>query len=294
MSDNNKAIVHVICEEATKTGQVIVACPKSKKCAIIDPVLDIDVSSGKISSNSADNLLSICKDNGYTVEWVLDTHIHADHISGTYYIKKKTGAQSGIGEKVKDVQEHFQKLFNLSPKYIQGNFWDKLFKNEDTFKIGEMNVTVLHTPGHTPADLSYYIENDCIFTGDSIFMPDMGTARCDFPGGNVDTLWESTKKILNLPKYIRCFVGHDYSPNGREWSVETTVGKELEGNKHVKEGTEKGEFVNFRSERDAQLGTPRLLYPAMQFNIRGGMPPLNEDGTDSIFVKIPLTINLDY
>jgi len=291
-SNDNKAIVHVIREKSTQTGQIIVACPISKKCAIIDPVLDIDVSSGKISSSSCDNLISICKENNYIIEWVLDTHIHADHITGTNYIKEKTGAKTAIGEHVISVQKYFKDFFNLPDSYINDNFWDRLLKNNDIITLGNLNINVLHTPGHTPADVSYYIENDCIFTGDSIFMPDMGTARCDFPGGSVDELWNSMQKILSLPKSTRVFVGHDYEPGGRDYSTETTIESEYLSNKHVKEGTTKDEFINFRKNRDAQLGTPRLLYPAMQFNIRGGKSPLKDNDSDKIFVKIPIT--LDY
>lgn len=285
-----QAIVHVIRENDSNTGQLVVVCPNTLNCAIIDPVLNYDIVTTQVSTSSADELLQFCKDKGYTVQWALDTHIHADHVTGTYYIKQKTGASIGIGEHVSGVQEYFQKFFNLPASYIEGKFWDNLFKDGEKFKIGELTVQVLHTPGHTPACVTYYIENDSLITGDSIFMPDMGTARCDFPGGSVETLWNSTQKILALPKETRVFVGHDYSPNGRDWSVETTLGNELENNKHVKAGTSQQEFVDFRTTRDAQLGLPKLLYPSMQFNIRGGCPPPTESGASQVFVKMPLTL----
>jgi len=284
------AIVHVFREEDSNTGQLVVACPTTKKCAIIDPVLDYNAASGAVKADSADKLLQYCSDQGFTVEWSLDTHIHADHLSATDYIKQKTGASKAIGANVLQVQEHMKNRFNLPQSFIEGQFWDKLWKDGDKFNIGELEVHVMHTPGHTPADLSYYIPNDVVITGDSLFMPDMGTARCDFPGGSVEALWESTHKILSLPGETRVFVGHDYMPDGREWSVHTTVALELKENKHVKEGSSKEDFIKFRKERDASLATPRLYYASMHFNIRGGVPPPPEEGSDEAFVKIPISI----
>lgn len=285
---STKAIIDVIREDDSNTGQIIVACPNTKKCAIIDSVLNYNITNTTVSTTSADELIEFCKSKGYTIEWAIDTHIHADHLTATYYIKKQTGAKTAIGEHVTEVQQHFQKFFNLPTSYIEGEFWDHLFKHNEKFQIGDLNVQVLHTPGHTPACLTYYIENDALITGDTIFMPDMGTARCDFPGGSVNSLWDSVQTILALPKEIRVFVGHDYSPNGRDWNVETTLGKQLEENKHVKAGTSQEEFTEFRSTRDAQLGLPKLLYPAMQFNIRGGCPPPAEN--ENMFIKMVLSV----
>jgi len=275
------AVVHTFQEKETGTGQLIVACPQTKKCAIIDAVLNYNPASGEMTTTSADELLSFCAEKGYEVEWILDTHVHADHITAMHYLKNKTNAKRGIGEHVKQVQDTFREMYNLPESFCEGSFWDSLWKDGDTFSIGDMKVHVLNTPGHTPADVSYYIENDCVIVGDSIFMPDLGTARCDFPGGSVDVIWESIEKLKALPKDTRMFVGHDY-PSGREFSVETSVTQQLETNKHVKLGTPKEEFVKTRSERDATLGTPRLLHPSLQFNIRGGVPP------PSGFVVVPL------
>lgn len=287
----SRAIVTLFREPTTETGQLVVACPTTKKCAIIDPVLDFDMGKNKVETTSADALINFCKEQEYTIEWAMDTHIHADHISATYYIQQKTGCKTAIGAKVAPVQKHFCEFFGFPASFIEGKFWDHHWHDGDSFTVGDLTVNVIHTPGHTPADLSYYIPDDCLFTGDSIFMPDMGTARCDFPGGDVEQLWESMQKILALPKHVRVFVGHDYCPNGREYSIETTVADQLASNKHVKEGTSKEEFTTFRKERDAQLGLPRLLFPSMQFNIRGGRPP-KVDGQENLLIRYPLTCDL--
>jgi glyoxylase-like metal-dependent hydrolase (beta-lactamase superfamily II) len=224
------------------------------------------------------------QDQGYELQWVLDTHVHADHISGSHYIKTKTGVKNGIGAQVKAVQECAIGIYDLPRSHIEGDFWDALWNDDDEFNIGELKEKVLHSPGHTPADVAYYIENDAVFTGDSIFMPDNGTARCDFPGGSVHQIWESINRILSLPPDVRVFVGHDYPPQGREFSVCTTIASQKTENKHVKEGTGKDDYIQMRQSRDAQLGTPRLLHASLQFNIRGGSPP------PSGWVKIPVIL----
>ncbi len=267
------AIVHLIEEKDSATGQYIVADPVTKKCAIIDPVLDYDPASGKTKSTTADNLLQQVKDNGYELQWILDTHVHADHISASYYLRTKTGAKNAIGANVKLVQESAIGIYNLPRDHIEGDFWDVLWNDGDEFNIGELKVKILHSPGHTPADVAYYIENDAVFTGDSIFMPDNGTARCDFPGGSVNQIWESIQRILSLPPNVRVFVGHDYPPQGRSFSTITTIEDERRENKHVKIGTTREEYTMMRTTRDAVLGTPRLLHPSLQFNIRAGSPP---------------------
>jgi glyoxylase-like metal-dependent hydrolase (beta-lactamase superfamily II) len=280
----SQAIVHVIEEKDSATGQCIVADPVTKKCAIIDPVLDYEPASGKIKTLTADKLLEVVAENGYQLEWVLDTHVHADHISASHYLKTKTGAKNAIGVQVKTVQEAAIGIYDLPHSHIEGDFWDVLWNDNDEFQIGELKVKVLHSPGHTPADVAYYIENDAVFTGDSIFMPDNGTARCDFPGGSVPQIWESIQRILNLPPGVRVFVGHDYPPQGRSYSISTTVEAQRNENKHVKIGTSQEEFSQMRTTRDAQLGTPRLLHASIQFNIRGGSAP------PSGWVKIPVVL----
>jgi glyoxylase-like metal-dependent hydrolase (beta-lactamase superfamily II) len=279
-----KAIVHVIEEKESATGQFIVVDPATKKCAIIDPVLDYEPASGKIKTITADNLLAIVQENGYELEWILDTHVHADHISGSHYLKTKTGAKNAIGVHIKVVQESVVQIYGLPHSHIEGDFWDTFWNDGDEFNIGELKVKILHSPGHTPADVAYYIEDDCVFTGDSIFMPDNGTARCDFPGGSVDTIWESIQRILSLPPHVRVYVGHDYPPQGRTFTVSTTIESERAENKHVKIGTSREEFIGFRKARDAVLGVPRLLHPSLQFNVRAGLAP------PSGFVKIPIVL----
>jgi len=285
----NQAIVHLVPDPETATAQFVVADPATKKCALIDSVLDIDGCTGKTSTASADKLVQVVNDNQYEVEWILDTHVHADHITGMAYLKTKfPGAKRAIGKEVVTVQHTFQKVYNLPEESIQGQFWDVLFEDNQEFSIGNLKVTCLHTPGHTPADLSYYIENDAVFTGDSIFMPDMGTARCDFPGGSADTLWDSVQRIMQLHPDVRVFVGHDYKPGGREYQAETTVQQQKSLNKHVADGTEPHVFKEMRTTRDAQLGPPKLLHPAIQWNIRGGERPLPEADGKS-YVKVPIS-----
>ena len=279
------AVVELVREPETATCQLILSCPETKKCAIIDPVLNIDLHSGTVSTKSADELLAFVADKGYTIQWLLDSHVHADHISALHYLQTKTGAPTGIGANVIDVQQHFQKAWNLPASSIEGKFWDHLWKDGDKFQVGNLNVQVITTPGHTPADVSYYIENDCVIVGDSIFQPDLGTARCDFPGGCAHTLWQSVQKLLALPDNVRIFVGHDYPSGGREFLSETTVATQKENNKHVKVGSVEAEFTEARKTRDAQLGLPKLIYPAMQFNIRGGRTPV--DGHVHVPLRVP-------
>lgn len=274
-------------EMVTGTAQFVVACPETKKCAIIDPVLNYDPASGKSSTTSADELIQFVKDGGLECEWILETHAHADHLTASHYLREQLpGSKTAIGARFSIVQDTFRKLYNLPQSYIEGNFFDKFWEEGDKFSIGNLGVEVLFTPGHTPADLSYYIKDDAVFTGDSIFMPDMGTARCDFPGGNTETLWNTLQKLLSLPEGTRCFVGHDYGPGGREYAAETTIGEQKKSNKHAKDGITKEEFIEMRTTRDAQLNAPRLLHPSLNWNIRGGHPPPPEDNGMS-YVKIP-------
>ena len=283
------AIVHLLPEAETATAQFVVACPETKKAAIIDSVLDYNPASGKTSTGSINAIVSLVNEHGYEVQWILDTHVHADHITGMAVLKTiYPNATTGIGKNVKDVQKHFATAFGLPDAAIEDQFWDVLLEDDQEFSIGNLKVKCIHTPGHTPADLSFYIEDDAIFTGDSVFMPDMGTARCDFPGGSVEHLWNSLQKLLSLHPSTRVFVGHDYKPGGREYQAETTIASQKEANIHLKDGTSKDEFTSMRSNRDKELGVPRLLYPSIQFNIRGGHPPL-PDPNGTSYVKIPVS-----
>eukprot|EP01104_Vermistella_antarctica_P000734 TRINITY_DN10854_c0_g1_i1.p1 TRINITY_DN10854_c0_g1~~TRINITY_DN10854_c0_g1_i1.p1 ORF type:complete len:287 (-),score=50.16 TRINITY_DN10854_c0_g1_i1:57-917(-) len=275
-------------EPNSHTGTYVIRDPNSNKCAVLDCVLDFDIVNGRTSTAEADKVVKFVKDNGWEIVWVLETHAHADHISGAPYIKKQLGGKTAMGERVKEVQVLFSKKFNVDlVKESEGEVFDHLFKEGEVFEIGALKVKVMSTPGHTPACCTYYIENDCCFVGDTIFMPDQGTARCDFPGGDAQTLWNSMQRILALPPTVRLFTCHDYAPGGREYAFESTVGDELASNKHVKEGTLPEEFVKMRADRDSTLNFPRLLIPAIQCNIRGGrLPPAEVNGV--AYLKIPL------
>lgn len=277
-------------EKETGTAQYVVWCTETKKCAIIDSVLDFNPASGVCTTTSADILLSFIQEQSLTLEWILETHVHADHLTAAAYLKKKhPEAKVAIGTHVKAVQQKFVELLNLTPDHIEGDFFDHHWHDGDTFKIGNLEVRVIHTPGHTPADVTYYIPAiPGIFTGDSIFMPDMGTARCDFPGGSAETLWSSLQTLLGLDDQVRVYVGHDYSPGGRDFAWESTIEEQKQLNKHCKDGTAAEEFIRMRKERDSTLGVPRLLHASLQFNLRGGHPPPVESDGKS-YIKTPIT-----
>ncbi|WP_084420745.1 MBL fold metallo-hydrolase [Henriciella litoralis] len=272
----------------TSTVTYLVVDEASSKAAIIDPVLDFDPASGKLRTSSADEVLAEVEARGLHVDYVLDTHAHADHLSAGDYIRRKTGAEYGIGEHIRDVQKIFRPVFNAVDITPDGHVFDHLFSDGETFAIGGLNVRVLHTPGHTPACLTYVIE-DAAFVGDTLFMPDYGTARADFPGGDSATLYRSIAKILSLPPETRIFVGHDYLPEGRtDYRWETTVAEQRAANRHVHDGISEEEFVEMRDARDATLQPPRLILPSLQVNIRAGsMPPEDTDGRT--YLKIPVT-----
>lgn len=275
-------------DQATFTVSYVVRDPMSKKCAIVDSVLDFDYASGHTDTKSADAVVAWVKEKEYEVEWILETHVHADHLSAAPYIQEKVGGQIGIGEKITVVQDTFGKVFNEGTRFQRdGSQFDRLFKQGDSFHIGQMRGDVLHTPGHTPACLTYVI-GDAAFVGDTIFMPDFGSARCDFPGGSAETLYESVQKILTLPDETRIFVGHDYKAPGRdEFAWESTVGEQKAKNIHVGAGKDKDAFVKMRTERDATLGMPRLIVPSLQVNMRAGqMPEPEDDG--HIYLKVPV------
>ncbi|MCB1985608.1 MAG: MBL fold metallo-hydrolase [Burkholderiales bacterium] len=256
-------------------------------CAIIDPVLDYDPKSGRIRTASADTLIEFIQRQQLTVEWILETHAHADHLSSAYYLRSKVGGKIAIGKKIPAVQETFKKVFNLGDEFIpDGHHFDHLFDDEEVFQVGKLTAKALLVPGHTPADMAYQFD-DAIFVGDTLFMPDVGTARADFPGGDAQKLYRSIQKILSFPPQTRLFMCHDYPPNDRDPAWESTVAQELANNIHVHEGVTEEAFIKLRNERDATLEAPVLLLPSIQTNIRAGETPSPEDNGVSYF-KIPI------
>lgn len=275
-------------DEATNTITYVVAEPEGSACAIVDSVLDFDYASGRTDTRSADAVIAHVQDKGLRVEWILETHVHADHLSAAPYIQERLGGLIGIGERIKVVQETFGKVFNEGTRFQRdGSQFDRLFQEGDVFMIGQMRGEVLHTPGHTPACLTYVI-GDAAFVGDTLFMPDFGTARCDFPGGSAEVMFESVQKILALPEDTRIFVGHDYKAPGRDqYAWESTVGEQRARNIHVGAGRSKESFVEMRQKRDATLAMPRLIIPSLQVNMRAGQMPEPEDNGLS-YLKVPV------
>jgi glyoxylase-like metal-dependent hydrolase (beta-lactamase superfamily II) len=280
-------IIRAFFDEPTNTVSYLVADPATKKAAIIDPVLDYDHNAGTVDTRSVETMLKAADKAGYTVVWALETHAHADHLSGAPYIKAKTGAKIGIGEHIKDVQRIFRPIFNATDLATDGSDFDHLFKDGERFAIGELEGEVLYTPGHTPADLSYKIE-DAVFVGDTLFMPDYGTARADFPGGDAHQLYRSIKRLLALPPETRLFMCHDYKAPGRDdYRWETTVKEQREKNIHVRNSITEDEFVAMRTTRDATLAAPRLLLPSIQVNIRAGkFPPKEANGVRYLLIPV--------
>lgn len=286
---SGQPIIRAFFDEPTNTVSYLVADLATKKAAIIDPVLDYDHSSGSVDTRSVETMLKAAEEAGYTIEFALETHAHADHLSGAPFIKAKTGAKVGIGEHITDVQRIFRPIFNATDLKMDGSDFDRLFRDGELFKIGELDMKVMHTPGHTPADVSYMIE-DAVFVGDTLFMPDYGTARADFPGGDARKLYRSIKRLLSLPAETRLFMCHDYKAPGRDtYAWEATVREEREKNVQVKEGVTEDEFVAMRKARDAKLSAPRLLLPSIQVNIRAGkFPPAEANGVH--YLAIPVTL----
>lgn len=275
-------------DTATNTVSYVVADPETKHAAIIDSVLDYSPNSGRTSKQSADAVIAYMRDNGLTLDWVLETHVHADHMSAAPYLRQELGGKLGIGKDVIEVQKVFGKVFNAGPDFPNdGRQFDHLFDDGETFMIGNLQATALHTPGHTPACMTYLVE-DAAFVGDTLFMPDFGTARCDFPGGDARQLYRSIHKIFALPDETRLFLCHDYKAPGRDdFAWETTVGEEKEKNVHVGHGASEEEFVAMRKARDATLDMPSLILPSVQVNMRAGkLPPAEGDGIR--YLKIPL------
>lgn len=282
-------VVHCLFHKGTSTSTYVVSDPATKRAMIIDSVLDFDPASGRTSNTHNDAVVAYCETNQLLVDWIVETHVHADHLTGASYLKTKfPNAKTGIGENVTQVQELFKGVFNLEDEFhTDGSQFDVLFQDGQTFPLGEIPGKVLYTPGHTPACVSYAI-GDAVFTGDTIFMPDFGTARCDFPKGSAAQLYASVQRLYReLPDATRVFVGHDYQPGGRAAAWETTVGAEKAGNRHLRTGTTQDEFVRQRTERDAQLGFPKLILPSLQVNLRNGaLPPPESNGR--VYLKIPL------
>lgn len=284
-----KSTIRAFFDEPTNTVSYLIGDPATKVAAIVDPVLDYDHNSGTVDTRSVEAMLKAANEAGYTVGWALETHAHADHLSGAPYIKAKTGAKIGIGEHIKEVQRIFRPVFNAADLKTDGSDFDHLFTDGESFNIGELQVDVLYTPGHTPADVSYKIA-DTVFVGDTLFMPDYGTARADFPGGDAHRLYRSIRRLMALPPQTRLFMCHDYKAPGRDhYAWETTVAEQREKNVHVREGVTEETFVAMRMARDATLSAPRLLLPSIQVNIRAGkFPPAEINGVR--YLTIPVTL----
>ncbi len=274
-------------DEATSTATHVVNDPKTGHAAIIDSVKDFDPKSGRTSTESADEVISYIRAEGLEVEWILETHVHADHLTAAPYLKQELGGKIGIGSQIQAVQGVFKSVFNAEEQFaVDGRQFDKLFADEEVFFIGELQASVMHTPGHTPACATYLI-GDAAFVGDTLFMPDFGTARCDFPGGDARVLFRSIRKILTLPPETRLFLCHDYAPGGREYLWETTVAAERAENIHVHNGVSEDDFVEMRSTRDKQLSMPQLILPSVQVNMRAGeLPPADDNGVH--YLKLPV------
>lgn len=267
--------------------QYVVSDPCTGRCALVDPVLDYDEKSGATATSSADALLAFVSERNLTVEWILDTHPHADHFSAAAYLKERTGAKTAIGERVTNVQRLWKEIYNLPPAFrTDGSQWDQLFADDDIFHIGDLEARVLFSPGHTQASVTYVV-GEAAFIHDTLLMPDFGTARCDFPGGDARALWRTIERILALPDQTRLFTGHDYMPGGRPPAWESTVARQRAQNIHLAEGRCEAEFVALRHARDATLPMPKLILHALQVNIAGGrMPPADDGGRH--YLKIPL------
>jgi glyoxylase-like metal-dependent hydrolase (beta-lactamase superfamily II) len=283
----DQPLIRAFFDEPTNTISYIVADPITKQAAAIDPVLDYDANAGQVDARSVEAMLRFARDQGCTLVWTLETHAHADHLSGSPYIKAKTGAKIGIGEHIKDVQRIFRPVFDAVDLKTDGSDFDHLFSDGERFKIGELDGEVIYTPGHTPSDITYKIE-DAAFVGDTLFMPDYGTARADFPGGDARALYRSIRKLLALPPETRLFMCHDYKAPGRDtYAWETTVRDEREKNVQVKEGVSEEAFVAMRNARDATLSAPRLLLPSIQVNIRAGkFPPAHANGVRYLTIPV--------
>lgn len=279
--------VHAFFDAPTNTISYVVRDPASDACAVVDSVMDIDYPSGSITYGGADKIIAFIKDKNWRLEWLIETHVHADHLSAAPYIQEQLGGKIGIGENIVMVQDTFGKVFNEGTEFQRdGSQFDQLFKDGDTYTIGNMTAHTMHTPGHTPACMTHVV-GDAAFVGDTLFMPDGGSARADFPGGDARVLYHSIQRVLQLPGEMRLFMCHDYGPNGRDIKWETTVADERAHNIHVGDGATEDEFVKMREERDATLAMPKLIIPSLQVNMRGGnLPPEDDEG--KTYLKVPV------
>ena len=283
---NQKPDVKAFFDQQSNTISYVVKDPQSKFCAVIDAVMQFDYAAGRLSYDSADEMINYISSNQLTLEWIIETHVHADHLSGAPYIQEKLGGKIGIGEHIQSVQKTFGKIFNEGTEFERdGSQFDKLFKDNDKYSVGEMNCFAIHTPGHTPACM-VHIMGDAAFCGDTLFMPDGGSARADFPGGDAGQLFDSISRVLSMPDELRLFVCHDYGPGGRAISWETTIRDQKTANIHVANGKTREAFVVMREERDATLAMPKLIIPSLQVNMRAGDVP--RDKTGNMTLKVPL------
>jgi len=283
-----KPLVKTFFDQETFTASHIACDPETKKCTIIDSVLNYDAASGRTTTKSVDEIVDYVRQNDLTIEWIIETHVHADHLTAAPYLKEKLGGKTGIGDKIDVVQRTFATIFNAEGEFKRdGSQFDKLFADGEAFKVGTIDAKVIHTPGHTPACTTVII-GDAAFVGDTLFMPDYGTARCDFPGGDAKTLYRSIQKIFALPAETRLFMCHDYKAPGRDhYLFETTVAEERTKNVHVRDGVSEDEFVKMREARDKTLAMPRLILPSVQVNMRAGdMPPAEGNGVT--YLKMPI------
>lgn len=283
----NRPIVEAFLDRDSETFSYVVYDKTGGHAAVIDPVLDYDPKSGRTRTHGVQRLIDFVRSQNLTVDWILETHAHADHLSAAPFVRDQVGGKIAIGEKIVAVQQIFRDVFNLEKQFlVDGSQFDKLFAEGETFQIGDLDADVIYTPGHTPADMSWRI-GDAVFVGDTLFMPDVGTARCDFPGGNAQTLYQSIQTLLRMPDDTRLFMCHDYPGENREHAYLTTVGEQKRHNIHVHEGVTEAQFVSMREARDKTLEMPRLILPSIQLNIRAGqMPPAEDNGT--VYFKIPV------
>jgi len=276
-------------DEVTNTLTYVVADPETGQCAVIDPVLDYDLTAGRTSTTSVDAVIKFIEANKLSLDLVLETHVHADHLSGAPVLKQRLQARTAIGDHITAIQEVFTGIFNLDDVATDGSQFDLLLADGDEFPVGNIQAKVMHTPGHTPACVTFVI-GDAVFVGDTLFMPDFGTARCDFPGGDAEALYDSIQKIFELPNDTRLFMCHDYKAPGRaEFAWETSVAEQRKDNIHIHDGISKQEFIDFRTERDAQLGVPKLIIPSIQVNIRAG-DMSDPEGNGVSYLKVPVDV----
>ncbi|HGM5552193.1 TPA: MBL fold metallo-hydrolase [Pseudomonas putida] len=282
------AQIEAFLDPASSTYSYVVYEADGGQCAIVDPVLDYDGAAGRTGTLQADKLIAFVREHRLQVQWLLETHAHADHLSAAPYLRRELGGKIAIGQSISKVQNVFKVLFNLEPEFcVDGSQFDHLFAPNESFMIGNLKATALHVPGHTPADMAYLIDGEQILVGDTLFMPDVGTARCDFPGGNAHQLFNSIHKLLAFPASVKLYVCHDYPPEGRAAQCQTTVGEQRLSNIHVHDGIDEATFVAMRTKRDAGLGMPTLLLPAIQVNVRAGNFPAAE-GNGVVYLKVPI------